>query len=286
MYCVHEYVIQDVLVYRKCLDFWKKYALLASKHLAVLPILLLFLFQTSPCINWSNASLDIPDILITTFTATKGKGIRASQPNLYSTDNYTTSRLWNKYFQSSNHRYEKKTTMHYLYTDWLIMIKASPAAPRTRYGPSVHPPQPAQTSRPIATSATQRKLEHNKGEQSPKKSGLGGIWQFGEIGGDEKTLGCTIHHEQQIEWEFNHHCPLETPNMGWSSLSKLNSIYLNQATGCQECSLPWQLQFSKTFSNWKTIWLNLDRAQPTSECFLTWITVTLRLRPTEWFPLE
>ena len=161
--------------------------LYASKHLAVLPSPLLFLFQTSPCINWSNASLDIPDILITTFTATKGKGIRASQPNVYSTDNYTTSRLWNKYVQRSSHRYEKKSTMHYLYTDWLIMIKASPAAPRTRYEPSVHPPQPAQTSRPIATSTTQRKLEHNKGGQNPKKSGLCGIWQFGEIGGAGKN---------------------------------------------------------------------------------------------------
>lgn len=69
--------------YRKCLESWLLQGVCWHPNTWQLcQFHLLFLFKTSPCINWSNASLDLPDILITTFTATKGKGLGASQPNL------------------------------------------------------------------------------------------------------------------------------------------------------------------------------------------------------------
>lgn len=157
------------------------------------------------------------------------------------------------------------------------MIKASLAVPRTRYEPF----QPAQTSRPSATSATQRKLEHHKGWQNPTKSGLCGRWQFGEIGG-QPTLGWSWMHYSPWTADRMRVQPCSTiiflrklPNWDdwvWAHSVHEVELYLNQATGCQGCSLPWQLSqqkntHRKTSSNWNGTWLDLDRALPTRDVF-------------------
>ena len=101
--------------------------------------------------------------------------------------------------------------MHYLFTDWQHMNKASPAVPHTRYEPF----QPAQTSRPSATSATRRKLEHHKGWQNPTKPGLVRLEGSPLL----DALFTMNSRSNEGSTMFNHRFPSETPKVGRSSLS-------------------------------------------------------------------